>query len=470
MTDPLLDHLAAICGAANVLSGPDAAPFGQEPTGQYRWTPRAVVRPGSTADVSAVMRVLQAASVPVVPLGGGSGLTGATAAEGAVMLSLTRLNRIRAINPQARTATVEAGVVLQSLHEALEDRGLSFPLWFGARGTAQIGGCLATNAGGSNVLRYGNARALCLGVEAVLPDGRVMDLLSGLHKDNSGYDLRDLLIGSEGTLAIITAATLKLQPRPRARATAAIALPGLAPALDLLNTLQESTGGMVEAFEYMPDLYMHRLAEHRPDLRPPFDPFPPVTILLELASTQEADAVPDAEGRMPLARRLEDLLERMLANGQISDAIPAGSEARRRAFWAVREAAAEITLTCEPLVDTDIAVPLDAVEPFLRAMSARLQRLDPGAGEMVVAHLGDGNVHYTAYPTRADAGLDEAIREAVEDEALRLGGSFSAEHGIGLSKLGAMRRHKDPVALKMMRGIKRVFDPSGILNPGKTLP
>lgn len=270
----LLAKLEALLGKAHVLTGADTAAHATDWTGKYAATPLAVLRPADRDQVAAILRLANETRTPVVPIAGRTGLAGGALAEGALMVSVERMSAIREINPAARTATVEAGVILSRLHDAAAEHGLSFPMTFGARDSAMIGGLLATNAGGSNVLRHGTTRALCLGLEAVLPDGRVMGVMGALHKDNTGYDLRDLMIGAEGTLGIITAAVLKLVPRPRAHATAMVALPDLGAALDLLNRLQEATGGAVEAFEYMPDTYMRRLAVCRPDLRPPLRPDP----------------------------------------------------------------------------------------------------------------------------------------------------------------------------------------------------
>jgi FAD/FMN-containing dehydrogenase len=465
----LLLELTAVLGAANVLTGADAAAYGQDWTGKYHWQPRAVLRPANTDEVAAVMRLAAAAAAPVVPVGGNTGLNGGTSAEGALMLSLARMNRIGALNAQTRTLTAEAGVVLERLHEAAAQHGLVFGLTFGARGSAQVGGFLSTNAGGSNVLRHGNARDLCLGLQVVLADGRVLNLMTALHKDNTGYDLRDLFIGAEGTLGIITAAVLRLAPAPRASVTALIGMDSLTEALALLHRLQEVTGGAVEAFEYMPAGYMARLAQCRPDLACPFPPCP-VNILFEVASTRPDDATAGAEGAPALATLVQDRLADAVTAGTVHQAVLAASGLQRRKLWAMREAAAEITLNRKPLVDTDIALPLDAVAAFLPRMAARLAALDAGAAEMVVAHLGDGNIHYTAYPSREDAALNDAIRAAVAEEAVAMGGSFSAEHGIGLAKRTTMAAHKDPVALATMRAIKLALDPLGILNPGKVLP
>ncbi|WP_347311440.1 FAD-binding oxidoreductase [Defluviimonas sp. SAOS-178_SWC] len=466
----LIARLTDILGTGQVLTGADMAAYSSDWTGKYNWTPRAVLRPGTTGEVAAILRLASEEAIPVVPTGGRTGLTGAIAAEGALMLSLERMNHIRAIRPEARVAVVEAGVILSTLHDAAEAAGLYFPLWFGARGSAQIGGVLSTNAGGSNVLRYGSTRALCLGMEVVLADGRVMNLMSELHKDNSGYDLKDLFIGAEGTLGIITAATMKLVPAPRAHATAMLAAPSLPAALTLLNRLQESTGGLVEAFEFMPRPYLEQLRDRRPDLGLPFAEIHDVTILAELGATAPRDTTPLPDGSVPLTTLLEETLASMMEDGLVLDAMLARTEAQRRAIWARREAAAEITVGHGHTVDTDVALPLDKVDAFLARALAATQRIDPGAETNTVAHLGDGNLHYTIFPTREDPALDETLTEAVEDIVADLGGSFSAEHGIGLSKLSSMRRRKDKVALDMMRALKAAFDPKGILNPGKTVP
>lgn len=466
----MLDTLRSLLGPAHVLTGPDAAAFTREWTRKYRWQPLCVVRPADTAQVAGVLRVAQAAGVSVVPVGGNTGLAGGTKAEGAIMLSLERMNRIRALNPAARTVTAEGGVVLSRLHEAAADQGLYFPLWFGARGSAMLGGALSTNAGGSNVLRHGSTRGLCLGLEVVLADGRVLDLMSEVHKDNTGYDLKDLFIGAEGTLGIITAAVMKLVPAARAHATATLAAPSLPDALDLLHRLQDATGGLVEAFEFMPRSYMTRLREKRPDLGQPFDTIHDVTILVELGATAPRDCTAREDGTVPLTDLLEETLGALMEQGAVLDAVIARSDTQRRRMWERREAAAEITLTQTPLVDTDVCVPLDQVAVFLDRAQARLAAMDPGATDITVAHLGDGNLHYTVFPSRdAPAHLD-AIREMIEDVVLSLRGSFSAEHGIGLSKLPSMARRKDPVALDVMRAVKAALDPTNTLNPGKTLP
>jgi FAD/FMN-containing dehydrogenase len=466
----LLERIARVVGPANLLRGAETDRWQQDWTGTYPSTPLAVVRPGSTAEVSAVMAIAHETGTPVVPAAGLTGLVGGTQAEGMLVLSVDRLNRIRDIRPAGRLAIVEAGVILSSLHAAAEAHDLIFPLVFGARGSAMIGGVLSTNAGGSNVLRYGNTRDLCIGLEVVLADGRVMDLMSELHKDNSGLNLRHLMIGAEGTLGIITAAVLKLKPRPRAYATAMVALPSLGDALDLLNRVQDATGGAVEAFEYMPRSYIDGHLGHIKGARPPFEQSYDVNILIEVGVTAPRDAVPGPDGQIPVVAMMEQILGEMLDSGTLLDAVIATSESQRAEMWARRESAAQFTFLKKPIVDTDIAVPLDQAAVFLDRIKAALDLLDPGYTDLCVGHLGDGNLHYNVYPTRDDPALLDAIRERVEDVVQDLRGSFSAEHGIGQSKLYSMQRRKDPVSIDVMRAIKTALDPKGILNPGKVFP
>ena len=465
-----IETARGILGDAHVLTGPDAAGYGRDFMGKYVAQPICVLRPGTTDEVSALLAAANASRTPMVPVSGNSGLAGGTFAEGAAMLSLTRMNRIRAIRDEARIAIVEAGVVLSDLHQAAQTRGLNFPLTFGARGSAMIGGVLSTNAGGSNVLRYGNTRALCLGLEAVLASGEVVDLMSELHKDNSGYDLRDLMIGAEGTLGVITAAVLKLVSLPRAYATAMVAVPTLGDALTLLNRMQQATGGMVEAFEFMPGRYIEAHLAHVPGARPPFAAHHDINLMVEVGATAPRDATPGPDGQVPLTARLEEVLQDELAAGRVLDAVIAQNDAQRAEMWARREAAAEVSLAKKPLINNDIAVPLDKVETFLARMAQILPSVDADASDNCVAHLGDGNIHYVVYPSSDDPTHLDQVMERVEDVVAELGGSFSAEHGIGLAKLASMRRRKDAAALGVMRAIKAALDPNGIMNPGKTLP
>lgn len=466
----LIADLTAALGAAHVITGADLARYTADVTHHYHSDPIAAVRPADTAEVAQVMQIAARHGVAVLPASGRTGLTGGLMTVGGLILSVERLNTIRQINPAARLAIVEAGVVLDSLHKAAEAEDLYFPLWFGARGSAMIGGVLSTNAGGSNVLRYGSTRALCLGLEVVLADGRILNLMSALHKDNSGYDLKQLFIGAEGTLGVITAAVMKLVPRPRAYATATLSARSLPDALILLNRLQAASGGAVEAFEYMPASYMAQMARARPDIRQPFSPAAEVTILVELGSLRPDDTTPKADGSLPLTGLLETTLAQMMAEGMVQDAEIAQTEAQRAAMWQRRELASEVMTSRQPTIDTDICLPTDLVAPFLDRISTRLPQLDAGAETILVAHLGDGNVHFTVYPSDASAAHADRIIEAVEDEVQALGGSFSAEHGVGLSKLASMKRRKDPVALDVMRAIKAALDPDNRMNPGKVIP
>jgi FAD/FMN-containing dehydrogenase len=466
----VIDQIAAAIGADRILTGKDAAPYGKDWTGAYTSTPLAVLRPISTAEVAAIIRIAHATCTPVVPCSGRTGLTGATMADGALMLSVERLNQITQINTTGRTATVGAGVILSNLHDAAAAHGLIFPLTLGARGSAMIGGLLSTNAGGSNVVRYGSTRGLCLGLEVVMADGRVMNLMSALHKDNSGLDLRNLMIGAEGTLGIITAAVLKLLPKPQAYATAMVALPSLADALALLHRLQDETGGGVEAFEYMPRSYMAKHRQMFPDMPPPFAQDHDVNIMIEVAATTARDAQPGPDGQRPVVTLLEDVLGQMLEDGTLLDAVIAQNETQRREIWKRREDAGDVAFFGGHFVNTDIALPLDKIATFETTVTPRLRAIDPDVEEVMVAHLGDGNIHHTSYVSRNDPAAMAALLEAVEDVVQDLGGSFSAEHGIGLSKLATMKRRKDPVALAAMRAVKAALDPHDILNPGKVIP
>ena len=470
MNTDFIKKLSALIGDKYVLTGADTQPFSEEWTEEYHWTPIAVVRPADTAQVSQIVTLCAALGIAMVPTGGKTGLAGGLYAQDALMISLDRLNKIRAVKTNTKVAIVEAGVILQDIHDAVEPHDLIFPLFFGARGSAMIGGNLSTNAGGSNVLRYGNTRDLCLGLEVVLPDGRIMNLMSELRKDNTGLDLRQLFIGAEGTLGIITAAVLKLYRKPLRYVTAMVGLNMLEDALPLLAHLQKQTGGGVEAFEYMPRSYVERHLAKIEGAKEPFDAPHAVNILLEIASTRPMDAQLSDSGSAVLDEILENALTQMLESGAAQDAVIAQNEAQRRTMWARREAAAELLIGETGKIDTDVSVPLESVPTFLAQISKRVKTLDKAAEECSIAHLGDGNLHYTVIPSDDAGDLKEVIVEAVEDVVLSLGGSFSAEHGIGLSKLNSMRRRKDPAALDVMWTIKQALDPQNLMNPGKVYP
>ena len=466
----LLDQIRGSIGDKYVVTGQDAQAWTRDWTDAYHWQPLAVTRPANTDEVQAIARACFAKNIAMVPVGGNTGLTGATKAQDAIMISLDRMNAIRDIKPNAQIAIVESGAVLDSIHQAVDDHDLVFPLIFGARGSAMIGGNLSTNAGGSNVLRYGNTRDLCLGLEVVLADGQVMNLMSELRKDNTGLNLKHLFIGAEGTLGIITAAVLRLYRKPLAYVTAMVGLYQLEDALPLLNRLQNETGGGVEAFEFMPRRYIERHIERIPGAEEPFEGVHEVNILVEVASTRASDLQHDEHGTPKLQAILETALMDMIASDKAQDAVIAQNEFQRRSRWARREAAAEITVGFPGAVDTDVAVPLEAVPSFLKQITDRVQKIDPDGQEFYLSHLGDGNLHYTFYLSDTSGRFKEPITEAIEDVVLGLQGSFSAEHGIGLSKRNSMARRKDPVALEMMRAVKTALDPKDLMNPGKVYP
>ncbi|MEB8387467.1 FAD-binding oxidoreductase [Rhodobacteraceae bacterium KMM 6894] len=466
----MLEDLRALLGPANVLQGPDVAPYSVDWAGQPHGTPVAVLRPANTTQVSAIMRAANASGTPVVPMGGNTGLTQATAPEGAWVLSLERMNKVREINVEGRIAVVESGAIISTIHDAAAEAGLIFPLYFGARGSARIGGALGTNAGGSNVLRYGNTRDLCLGLEVVLPSGEVMNLMGALHKDNAGYNLKHLLIGAEGTLGVVTAAVLKLFPAPLVHATAMAAVRSVADALRLLNALQAATGGAVEAFEYMPGAYLDAYLQRNPGTRPPFDQTHPVNILMELASAAPRDAAPGDDGQSVLAGTLESTLAQFFEDGTIMDATIAANDTQRVEMWARREGAADVSQLHSPMIHNDVAVPVHHMQELLDRIKSILARMDPDAIDVSVAHLGDGNLHLTCWPKSTDPSLHAEIHSEIEATVMALGGTFSAEHGIGLEKRGSMDRYKDPIALGTMRAIKAALDPNNIMNPGKVLP
>lgn len=477
MTD-ILTNLRNICGDTHVLSGnDDRQAFDTDVFGDKIGSSLAVVRPANTDEVAAILKLAHETGTPVVPQGGNTGLAGGatpTADTTQIVLSLARMNAIESINPETRTTTVQAGVILQNLHDAVAKHDLIFPLIFGARGSCMIGGNISTNAGGSNVLRYGNTRALVLGLEVVLPDGRVMNLMNALYKNNTGYALKDLIIGAEGTLGIITRAVLQLHPAPVARATALLSVASLPAALTLLRKLQDASGGAVEAFEFMPENHMQGYQRLNPDRTLPLETPGTVNILTELGATSQLLARPGDDGRPLIENLLEDTLTEGFENGDILDAAIAQNDSQRDAFWHIRESAYEVATSDGPAIDFDVSVPLDQVETFLDQAEKRLAPVVPGMRNTIVSHLGDGNIHYGVLPENNRDGIAPALKtrvmEVVEDLVTELSGSFSAEHGIGTTKRPSMARQKDPVALDAMRAVKAALDPQNIMNPGKVLP
>jgi FAD/FMN-containing dehydrogenase len=466
----IIRDLENIVGNKNTLTGDDTKRYSCDWTGKYSFFPIAVVKPQSVKEVSEVAKACYRNNIPMVPIGGNTGLAGGTSAQNSVMISLERLNKIREIRSESQIAIVEAGVILSSLHDAAEEFNLVFPLTFGAKGSAMIGGVLSTNAGGSNVVRYGNTRTLCMGLEVVLPDGKIMNLMSELHKDNTGYDLKDLIIGAEGTLGLITAAVLKLKPKPIAYTTAMVAVPTLSKALELLNQLQKITGGCVEAFEYMTKSYIETHLQKISNARSPFDQLYDINIMLEIGTTIPDDVEIQSDGAIKITQKIEKTLSSLMESGDVLDAVIAQSISQRIEMWERREASAEITIIDGPMILTDIAVPLDKISSFMDKVEIEIEKINPGSKSLTVAHLGDGNLHYAIYPTKYDLELFDLLNCAVEEITQELGGSFSAEHGVGLSKKTSMKRRKDPIAIEVMRAIKKALDPKNLMNPGKVLP
>jgi FAD/FMN-containing dehydrogenase len=464
----LIESLRAAVGAAHVLTDGDLSAWEVDWRRRFHGRALAVVRPGTTSEVAAVVAACRAAGASIVPQGGNTGLVGGSVPDASgrqVLLSLSRLKRIRAVDPANLTLTAEAGCVLQEVQATAAQHGLLFPLSLAAQGSCTIGGNLATNAGGTQVLRYGNARELCLGVEVVTAEGRVWDGLSGLRKDNTGYDLRDLLIGSEGTLGIITAATLKLYPRPAAVTTAMATLPSLQAAVDLLSLAHERLGPGLTGFEAMNTLSLDLVRKHFPAVRQPLAPAP-WTVLVEQS---------DAESEAHAAAALEGLLAAALERGLIDDAAVAASLEQAQSMWQIRESIPMAQNVEGQNIKHDIALPASAIVDFVAATDAALARAFPGVRLVDFGHLGDGNLHYNVQGPEDEPAseflrrCEHDIHAIVYDAVAARGGSLSAEHGIGTLKLEELALRKSPVALAMMRAVKQALDPDGVLNPGRVL-
>ncbi len=447
----------------------DLEPYVVDWRGVYRGAAAAVVRPASTAEVAAVMKLCADTGTPLVPQGGNTGMCGASVPNtggGEIVLSLARMNKIINVDPLNNTLTAEAGCVLANIQQAAADAGRLFPLSLGAEGSCQIGGNLSTNAGGVNVLRYGNTRDLVLGLEVVLPDGRIWNGLRGLRKDNTGYDLKHLFIGAEGTLGVITAATLKLFPRPAANATAWMAVRDSEAALKLLALMRRHCNDRITAFELISRHSLELVWKHVPGTRDPLSAAHPWIVLTELA---------DAGGEAALRADLEHALESAFEEDLVVDAVIAESRTQAQALWHMRESIPEGARQ-EPVMvyRHDIAVAVGRIPEFIREAQAALEAKFPDVKLICFGHLGDGNLHYNAYiPSRlrTDAEAREAhdVTETVYDIVQQYGGSFSAEHGIGLSKVAELVRYKSAVELDLMRTVKKALDPQGLLNPGKVL-
>ncbi len=459
--------LADAAGAGNASRDPeDLAPHLIDWRRKFVGASPMLLRPRTTAQVAAVVRCAAQYRVALVPQGGNTGLVGGgipAASGGAVLISLSRMNGIRSIDPAGLTMTAEAGAILQTVHEAAEAQGLAFPLSLAARGSATIGGLASTNAGGVQVLRHGTMRALVAGLEAVLPDGSVLDQLAGLPKDNRGYDLKQLLIGAEGTLGIITALTLKLVPAPEARSVAWVGLESPAAALALLARLRAASAGQVESFELLPAVAIELVCRHLPGARAPLAGNHPWQVLVELA------------GPASLADTLADALGAAIEDGIVADATIAASGAQAAALWGLREGLPDAERQDGPAVHHDIAVPVAMVPAFAQLATERVEAEIAGARVLAFGHLGDGNLHFNV---RAPAGPEAAdwvkanaaaVTRLVHDLVSEAGGTISAEHGIGQMKRDDLARTLPPARMAMMRAIKQALDPLGIMNPGKIL-
>lgn len=462
----ILTRFAAIVGERNAVTDPDAiAPYVSEERGLYRGYSPLVLRPGTVGEVAAILKLASETGTPIVPQGGNTGLVGGqTPHHGEIVLSLKRLDRIREVDATSNTMTCEAGVILANAQNAAADAGRLFPLSLGAGGSCTIGGNLSTNAGGTGALAYGVARELVLGLEVVLADGRVLNNLRKLKKDNTGYDLRHIFIGAEGTLGIITAAVLRLFPRPRAVETAFIGVPSPYAALALLNLAEERAGGSVTGFELMPRVSLDWAIKHAPMCRDPLAGRYSWYVLLELSSQR----------REGLRATMEDILAGGAEQKLIEDATIAASLEQSKAFWLLRHHIADTQKYEGGSIKHDVSVPVNAVPDFIAEATAAVESMIPGCRACPFGHLGDGNIHFNvSQPVGADRDTflkrwDE-VNAAVFAIVARYGGSISAEHGIGVMKRELLPGVKDPVAFDLMRSFKRMLDPRGILNPGKVL-
>jgi len=467
--NPLIAQLKAAVGDNNVLVGGDLGAFEQDWRKRSCGKALAVVRPATTAEVAQVVAACAAAGTSIVPQGGNTGLVvGSTPDESGtqVVLSLQRMNAVRKIDAANMTITVEAGCILQTAQEAAQRAGYLFPLSLAAEGSCTIGGNLGTNAGGTQVVRYGNARDLCLGLEVVTAQGEIWDGLTGLRKDNTGYDLRDLFVGSEGTLGVITAATMKLYPLPAATLTAWAAVPSMDDAVRLLGMAHKHLGAGLTGFEVMGQFALGLVARHFPQMRVPLYEQSPFCVLLENS---------DNESELHARTQFESLLETALEEGCATDAVVAENLTQAHQLWHIRETIPLAQVEEGLNIKHDISVPISAIPRFCEVTDALLGQAIPGVRLVNFGHLGDGNLHYNV---QAPRGVDSAaflreqeehVNRLVYDSVRRFGGSISAEHGVGSLKLAELEEHKSPVALGMMRAIKQALDPKNIMNPGRVL-
>ena len=469
MDADLIEHLKAAAGPAGWLEAEsDKAPFLKDERDLYRGAAPLVLRPATTEQVSRIVRLCGEAGIGVVPQGGNTGYCGGSIPAGngeEVVVSLSRLNKVRDVDALNYTITVEAGCVLAEIQRAAEEAGRLFPLSLAAEGTCQIGGNLSTNAGGTAVLRYGNARDLVLGLEVVLPSGEIWNGLKRLRKDNTGYDLKQLFLGAEGTLGIITAAVCKLYPLPRETCTVLLAVSDPAAATAMLARLRAASSDGVTSFEYMHRDCLDMVFEHIPGTLDPFAERYDHYALAELASGREGGA---------LRETVEGALAEAFESGAVLNAVIAASGQQAAQLWRLRETIPESQKHAGGCIKHDISVPVSRVAEFLRRATAAARKEIPGVRVVPFGHMGDGNIHFNLSQPRGEdrkTFLDrtEAIEHVIHDIAVGLDGSFSAEHGVGMLKRGELQRYKSPVEIGMMRAIKRTLDPKGIMNRGKVL-
>jgi FAD/FMN-containing dehydrogenases len=465
----LIEAIKGILGAKGWIADPEQmAPLLADQRGLYRGKSPLVVRPASTAEVAAVVRLCAHYHVPIVPQGGNTSLVGGSVpheAGGEILLSLSRMNHILAVDPIDYTMTVQAGCVLADIQQAAQVVDRLFPLSLGAEGSCEIGGNLSTNAGGVNVIRYGCARDLVLGLEVVLSDGRIWHGLKALRKDNTGYDLKQLFLGAEGTLGIITAAVLKLFPKPREIQTAFCAVTSLEAALTLLAKTRAATGDALTAFELMPRVGFEFVLKHIPGTSDPFAQSAEWYVLMELCSARS-----DAGLRQTLEHNLAEALEEAL----VSNAVLAESVAQARALWRLRESLPEAEKQEGGSIKHDVSVPVSSVPEFIHTATARVKKAMPNIRVVAFGHVGDGNIHFNlSQPEGADKSAFLAewgrFNRIVHDLVHELNGSISAEHGIGRLKCNELKRYKNPVELELMRRIKKTLDPDNLFNPGKLI-
>ncbi|WP_048757046.1 FAD-binding oxidoreductase [Afipia felis] len=461
----LLARFRAIVGDKHaIMEGDEKAPYLVEERGLYQGHSPLILRPGTTGEVAAICKLATETRTPLVPQGGNTGLVGGQIPHhGEILLSLRRLDKVREVDPSSNTMICESGVILANAHVAAEKAERIFPLWLGSEGSCTIGGNLSTNAGGIAALSYGVARDLVLGLEVVLADGRILNGLSKLKKDNTGYDLRNLFIGAEGTLGIITAAVLKLMPKPRTVETAFAGLASPEAALKLLNLSQAFAGSALTSFELIADIAVQFALRHGPGLRAPLSEPHPWYVLMEISSPRD-------DARM----LIENTLEAAMEAGLVDDAVIASSLDQRQAFWTLREVISPAQKPEGGSIKHDVSVPVAAVPQFIAEADAAVTKLIPGARPVAFGHLGDGNIHYNvSQPVDADKAAFVArwheVNDTVHAIVRKHGGSISAEHGIGLLKRDELPHVKDPVALDLMRALKHTLDPLNILNPGKVV-